>query len=293
MNEKIFGNRLSTIVGYLRNFIRQIKIVRIRKGNYFIMNSKMRVVQVIPKHGYVDDGLMSNHVTDFLYDEKFMNAYKEGKKTGALKNWPVEYLSEFYSGDIHYRAYIACYFAKYCSKLEGDFVECGVGKGLLSKTIVSYLNFAKINKNFFLFDTFEGIPIHQGKDSEIEMMNFLNKIYYNEYSGKEGNYYNDVCKTFLNYPNVKIIKGIIPESFKDISINKVSYLSIDMNNAFAEIEAIKFFWNKIINHGIILLDDYAYGEEFSEQKRSWDKFIKDKNHEILTLPTGQGLIIKN
>ena len=44
------------------------------------MNSKMRVVQVIPKHGYVDDGLMSNHVTDFLYDEKFMNAYKEGKK---------------------------------------------------------------------------------------------------------------------------------------------------------------------------------------------------------------------
>jgi len=58
-------------------------------------------------------------------------------------------------------------------------------------------------------------------------------------------------------------------------------------------EAIKFFWNKIINYGIILLDDYAYGEEFSEQKRSWDEFVKDKNHEILTLPTGQGLIIKN
>jgi hypothetical protein len=257
------------------------------------MNSKMRVVQVIPKHGYVDDGLMSNHVTDFLYDEKFMNAYKEGKKTGALKNTADNIRSELYSGDVHYRAYIACYFAKYCSKLDGDFVECGVGKGLLSKIIVSYLNFTKINKFFFLFDTFEGIPIHQGKDCEIEMMNFLNKIYYNKYSKKEGNYYNDVCKTFLNYPNVKIIKGIIPESFKDISINKVSYLHIDMDNAFAEIEAIKFFWNKIINYGIILLNDYAYGEEFSEQKRSLDKFAKDKNHEILTLPTGQGLIIKN
>jgi hypothetical protein len=48
MKKKIFGNRLSTIVSYLRNFIRQIKIVR--KGDYFIMNSKMRVVQVIPKH---------------------------------------------------------------------------------------------------------------------------------------------------------------------------------------------------------------------------------------------------
>ena len=34
------------------------------------------------------------------------------------------------------------------------------------------------NKNLFLFDTFEGIPIRQGKDYEIENMNFLNKIYY-------------------------------------------------------------------------------------------------------------------
>ncbi len=39
-------NRLSTVVNYLRNFVRQIKIVR--KENYFIMDSKMRVVQAIP-----------------------------------------------------------------------------------------------------------------------------------------------------------------------------------------------------------------------------------------------------
>ena len=113
------------------------------------MNSKMRVVQVIPKHGYVDDGLMSNHVTDFLYDEKFMNAYKEGKKTGALKNMADNVRSELYNGDIHYRAYIACYFAKYCSKLDGDFVECGVGKGLLSKMIVSYLILVKYSSVSF------------------------------------------------------------------------------------------------------------------------------------------------
>ena len=272
MKKKFFGNRLSSIAGYLRNFIRQIKLVR--KGNYFITNDK----------SYVDDGLATNHVTDCLNDEKFVNAYNEGEKTGAIKNHP---------GDIHYRAYIACYFAKYCSRLDGDFVECGVGKGFFSKIIVSYLNFEKINKFFFLFDTFEGIPIHQGKDCEIAMMNLMNKIHYHDFSRKEGNYYNHVCKTFLNYPNVKIIKGIVPESLKDISINKVSYFSVDMNNAFAEIEAIKFFWNKIVSYGIVLLDDYAFGEEFAEQKKCWDKFAKDKNLEILTLPTGQGLIIKN
>ena len=262
-----FGSLVSFISRSVRNFFRKIRIFS--KGNYFVTNDK----------SYVDDGLAANHIFDFLHDEKFINSYNEGKKTGAIKNHP---------GDILYRAYIACYFSKYASKLDGDFVECGVGKGILSKTIVTYLNFEKINKFFYLFDTYEGIPLKQGKNhAERGMMNFLNTIHF------QGNYYDEVCETFSNYSNVKIIKGMIPKSLRNVSINKVSYLSMDMNNAFAEMEAIKFFWDKIVNHGIVLLDDYATHDGFKEQKISWDEFAKDKNFEILTLPTGQGLIIKN
>ena len=262
-----FGTLVSSISRPIRNLFRKIKIIA--RGNYFVTNDK----------SYVDEGLAANHIFDFLHDEKFINSYNEGKKTGAIKNHPC---------DIHYRAYIACYFSKYASKLDGDFVECGVGKGILSKTIVTYLNFEKINKFFYLFDTYEGIPLKQGKNhTEKEMMKFLNTIHF------QGNYYDEVCKTFSNYSNVKIIKGIVPESLRNVSINKVSYLSMDMNNAFAETEAIKFFWDKIVNCGIVLLDDYATHDGFKEQKISWDKFAKGKNIEILTLPTGQGLIIKN
>ena len=260
-----FGTLVSSFSRSIRNLFRKIKIIA--RGNYFVTNDK----------SYVDDDLAANHIFDFLHDEKFINSYNEGKKTGAVK-----------TGDIHYRAYFACYFSKYASKLDGDFVECGVGKGILSKTIVTYLNFEKINKFFYLFDTYEGIPLKQGKNhAERGMMNFLNTIHF------QGNYYDKVCKTFSNYSNVKIIKGMIPDSLRNISINKVSYLSMDMNNAFAEMEAIKFFWDKIVNYGIVLLDDYATHDGFKEQKISWDKFAKDKNIEILTLPTGQGLIIKN
>ena len=67
---------------------------------------------------------------------------------------------------------------------------------------------------------------------------------------------------------------------------------MDMNNAFAEIKCIEYFWDKIVKHGVVLLDDYAYSAQFKEQKKSWDEFAKEKNIEILTLPTGQGLLIK-
>ena len=262
-----FGSLISFISHSIRNFFRKIRIFS--KGNYFITNNK----------SYVDNGMAANHVFDFLHDEKFINSYNEGKKTGAVKNHP---------GDILYRAYIACYFSKYASKLEGDFVECGVGKGILPKTIVTYLNFSKINKFYYLFDTFEGIPLEQGKNiEEKNMMQFLNTIHFS------GNYYDEVSKTFSNYSNVKLVKGLIPKSLNTVTLEKISYLSIDMNNAYGEMEAIKFLWDKIVKSGIVLLDDYATHDGFREQKASWDNFAKNKNFDILTLPTGQGLIIKN
>ena len=66
-----------------------------------------------------------------------------------------------------------------------------------------------------------------------------------------------------------------------------------MNNAQAEIGTVEILWDRVIRGGLILLDDYAYGPEFLEQKRSWDAFAQSKKIPILTLPTGQGLIIKH
>jgi hypothetical protein len=66
-----------------------------------------------------------------------------------------------------------------------------------------------------------------------------------------------------------------------------------MNNGYAEIQAFNFLFQKISTGGLILLDDYSYDEMFREMKNKWDIYAKENNFEILTLPTGQGLIIKN
>jgi hypothetical protein len=43
---------------------------------------------------------------------------------------------------------------------------------------------------------------------------------------------------------------------------------------------------------VVVLDDYGF-EGHEVQKREQDKFAASKNIQILSLPTGQGLIIKS
>jgi O-methyltransferase len=228
---------------------------------------------------YADDGLISQHITDFMNDSKFIQSYDLGKATGALIQHP---------GDIHFRAYIACWAAKYAINLDGNFVECGAGKGLLSRAICNYVDFEQSSKKFFLFDTFEGIPIDEALDHREKVnMEFLNQKHFNS------DYSESVHKTFSKYPNVTIVKGRVPFSFESIDLGNISYLSIDMNNATAEIASIEYLWNLLVIGGVVILDDYAYGPEFLGQKKAWDRFALSKGFDILTLPTGQGLIIKN
>lgn len=250
----------------VRNFFFIIKAIL--QNKYFIVSSG----------GYCDDGLATNHLVDFLKDKKFITSYNVGKKTGALNN---------HKGDIHYRAYIACFCASYANKIKGDFIECGVGKGIMATTIVNYLNFNKLNKKFYLVDTYTGIPIDNNlKNKELKVAKFLNDLHF------EGDYYDIIKKNFKRFPKVKLVKGKVPEILKKINVSKISFLHLDMNNSYAEINAAKFFFKKISKGGLILLDDYCNGELFREIKNSWDNYAKLNNFSILSLPTGQGLIIK-
>jgi predicted O-methyltransferase YrrM len=64
-----------------------------------------------------------------------------------------------------------------------------------------------------------------------------------------------------------------------------------MNCVIPEQEALKYFWPRLSKGGIVILDDYAWpGHE--NQKKSHDEFAFQHGIQVLSLPTGQGLIIK-
>lgn len=221
---------------------------------------------------YSQDGLITQHNADFMKDERFARAYQIGEATNSWNGWQV-----------HWRVHVACWAAERAVRLEGDFVECGVNRGAQSLAMMEYINFGEMrDRKFYLVDTYRGLVAEQITEEERRA------------GRREGTYaecYEVVCQTFARFPNVRIVRGVVPEVLPEVAAEKVCYLSLDMNLAEPEIAAAEFFWERMVSGGVILLDDYGWIGH-AAQKRAFDDFAARKNVPLLSLPTGQGLIMK-
>jgi O-methyltransferase len=184
---------------------------------------------------------------------------------------------------IPWRTHVACWAASNALRLEGDFVECGVHTGLLSMAICHYLDFDQLDRKFYLFDTFEGIPVQKLNPREVADAENMNKIYFDVFELAKRN--------FSRFANVHLVKGELPKSLNLVDLEKICYLSIDLNSATYEKLTIEAVWDKLVPGAMVVIDDYAFIGHVP-QYEMWNSFAKTKGQMILTLPTGQGLMQK-
>lgn len=230
------------------------------------------------KYIYAEDGLVSFMSCAFLDDPKFQEAYQAGiQAAGYDYHW-------------HFRFYIGLWAASHASRLpEGDFVECGVSYGFLSRGITQYLNWNQTQagkRKFFLVDTFEGLdPMLV---TAAEKQEGLPDLFHGKYPKDT---IHRVRQTFSNIKGVEIVQGSVPSILPSVRTEKVSFLSIDMNCATPEREALEFFYPKLVPGAMVLFDDYGHRGHHL-QKFFADEYAAKQGVSILTLPTGQGLLMK-
>ncbi len=219
----------------------------------------------------------------FLDEPGFAEAYAAGIASGhKIMSSPDD--PGYPQLHIEWRVHIACWAAWHAKALPGSFVECGVNTGIYSLAICRYIDFNLTGKDFFLFDTFEGIPEEQMAPTErADRIEENARMYERCY---------DVAKrNFAPFPRARLVRGRVPESLESVEIDQVCYLSLDMNIAAPEVAAIEHFWDKLVAGAPILLDDYGW-QHYAPQKRDMDRFASRNGVKIATLPTGQGLLIK-
>lgn len=159
-------------------------------------------------------------------------------------------------------------------RLSGSVAECGVNNGEFAK----YINLYFPDSRCYLFDTFEGFS---REDIEIEMKlenkDFNDSVYAKEGVFSQASEKNVVKK--MKYPeNIMIKKGHFPETAQGVE-DKFLYVNLDMDLYQPEFEGLKFFWNRMVSGGLIMLHDYTH-PQLPGVKRAVDDFISMTGEKI-------------
>jgi O-methyltransferase len=242
--------------------------------------------QAMPRHNYRvfwgDRLLTLDKSAGFFDDPAFKAAYERIRGSHPYDTFDSP-------STIAWRLHTLVWAARRAARLPGDFVECGVFKGDMAWIVTQLADPAPLGKCFYLYDTFAGFSKDYSTPSDYPdnpgFLKFADDIY------KDETIYPSVVARFRDMPNVRVVRGVVPDIFAQTVPERIAYLHIDLNSPAAEIGALEVLFDRVVPGGAIVFDDYGW-HLFRKQKEAEDAFFAARGYSVLELPTGQGLVIK-
>ena len=177
---------------------------------------------------------------------------------------------------IAWRTHVLTWAAKSCLGLEGDFVECGTYRAYSAEVICGYVEPHRHGKRFVVYDLFD-----PGEAAGVG----------HRLPSHGNTLFAEVADRLRPYPGTLVVRGKVPDALPETAPEKICFMHLDMNNAEAEAGALAFLYDRIVDGGMVVLDDYGWAY-YSEQRVRADRFAAEHGQFIVELPTGQGLFIK-
>lgn len=235
----------------------------------------LRALQKIYERGYFTGDMLVTFLRNmsFCRDDRFIQAFQDNAGTEAERAY-------------QWRLHTLTWAAKMATRLPGDFVECGVFRGFMSAVVAEYIDFAHIDKTFYLYDSFEGLSREFSTEIEYARGNL-----YTTEAMANGYNYEAVSRRFASYSNIEVIKGVVPDVLHGTAPDEIAYLHIDLNAGKAEIAALDLLFDRVTPGGFVILDDYGHQLHYTQHVLELE-WMETRGHAILELPTGQGLIVK-
>ncbi len=152
--------------------------------------------------------------------------------------------------------------------IEGDFVECGTWKGgsvmCMQKKLIS-LN--KNDRNFWVFDTFEGMPEPEEIDKTFNNTSAKKLLEADDKKETTIWSYSNFEETSGNiltagYPANKInfIKGMVEDTIPTTPIESIALLRLDTDWYSSTKLELEHLYPKLVKGGILIIDDYGHWE---------------------------------
>ena len=247
---------------------------QMRSETSSLQRLKHKLVERVAVWG--DRYLYKHHLT-WIVDQSWLEPFR-----GAMRNDPTLRRPQVRKLD---RRFTLIEMTRLVRDLEGSTAECGVARAVGSAIICEALKGTwREGERHFGFDAFSGLP----PPSETDRMA----------SGAHGWQAGDLAheqavaeEALAPYPEAELRVGWIPQTFDGLEDHKFRLVHIDVDLHDPTRDSIAFFYPRLVQGGVILLDDHGLTTCPGARKAALDYFA-DKGEVVLDLATGQGLLIK-
>jgi hypothetical protein len=162
------------------------------------------------------------------------------------------------------------------NKIEGNLAELGVFRGEFASLINALLG----DRFLYLLDTFESFDIEEFR-REYEKKN-CSEEFFDTYKDTS---VESVLQRMSNKKNIKIIKGLFPQSIKqncEIEDKEFALVSLDVDFEASMYEGLSFFYPRLVVGGYIMIHDY--NSECRGISSALERYEKDNGISLAKFP---------
>lgn len=166
------------------------------------------------------------------------------------------------------------------NNVEGCFVECGIWKGGAVMTMIKTLqNLGINNKEFYLYDTFEGMSnptefdLTYLKKSATKALDSL--VRFTKISLDEAR--TNILKTGYDKSKIHFFKGKVEDTLPKNSPDKIALLRLDTDFYESTKAELEYLFPKLSKGGIVIIDDYAF---WLGSRKATDEYLEKNKIQI-------------
>lgn len=164
--------------------------------------------------------------------------------------------------------------------IPGAIIECGVWKGgSMMAVIQTLLDMGALDRELYLFDTYEGMSQPQDVDVSVHGQNAM-KIYEKERNKKDKSpifcyspldeVKSNILSLGYNTKKIHFIKGKVEDTVPENAPDTIALLRLDTDWYESTLHELRHLFPRLSTGGVLIVDDYGY---WLGEKKAIDEYL--------------------
>ena len=157
--------------------------------------------------------------------------------------------------------------------LEGDYIEIGTYQGSSAHAVLNYIQKTGIARKSYFLDTYEGFNYEAAQNSK-------DAAWYNTHTETSI----EAVKEYLSkFDNFEVVKNNICTDSLPQNIEKIAVANIDVDMYDAIKAALYKVKDKIVQHGVILVEDFGHTPWLMGAQKAYTEFMEEFGDEFISI----------